>query len=150
MFTLYGQNDCTVNIFDHRFQVLHMDYVVAAANLYGQIFGVKGTTDHASVRNVLQGVHVPPFTPKSSVKIQLTDKELEEERKRESGDPGKSGDFFPLNTPPSHASKGFPSDLNLCVSSEKARLEELKMKLASGSLRDSAKQMWPIDFEKVG
>lgn len=97
---------------------MHMDYVVAAANLCGQIFRVKGTTDRASVRNVLQDVHVPPFTPKSSVKIQLTDKELEAERKRESGDP------------------------------EKARLEELKKRLASASLKDSAKQMWPIDFEK--
>lgn len=87
-----------------------MDYVVAAANLYGQIYGVRGTTDRASVRSVLQGVHVPPFTPQSSVKIQLTDKELEEDRKRESADPGKSGDFFPpyhlTSTPPA----GFPSD----------------------------------------
>lgn len=94
-----------------------MDYVVAAANLCGQIFRVKGTTDRASVRNVLQDVHVPPFTPKSSVKIQLTDKELEAERKRESGDPGKSGDFFPpLNTSTSPP-LGFPFCFNpLCVS----------------------------------
>lgn len=76
-----------------------MDYVVAAANLHAQIFGVEGTADLASVRNLLQGVHVPPFTPKSSVKIQLTDKELEEERSRESGGPGKSGDFFSPNPP---------------------------------------------------
>lgn len=78
---------------------MHLDYVVAAANLYAQIFRVRGTTDRASVQNVLQGVHVPPFTPKSSVKIQLTDKDLEAERKRESGDPGKSGDFFFSWTP---------------------------------------------------
>lgn len=123
-----------------------MDYVVAAANLYAQIFAVKGPSDQASVRNVLQGVHVPPFTPKSSVKIQLTDKELEEERKRESGDPGKSGDFFFPKHPPTLTP---PPDRNLYVSAEKARLEELKMKLASVSLSDSAKQMWPIDFDKV-
>lgn len=36
------------------------------------------------------------------------------------------------------------------MSPEKARLEELKKRLASASLKDSAKQMWPIDFEKVG
>lgn len=96
---------------DHLFQALHLDYVVAAANLYGQIFGVKGTTDRVSIRNVLQGVHVPPFTPKSSVKIHLTDKEMEEER--ESSDPGKLGDFFPkgLTSP-----LGFPSCFYcLCV-----------------------------------
>lgn len=85
---------------------MHMDYVVAAANLCGQIFRVKGTTDRASVRNVLQDVHVPPFTPKSSVKIQLTDKDLEAEKKRESGDPGKSGDppHKHLNFPPTRLS----------------------------------------------
>lgn len=122
-----------------------MDYVVAAANLYGQIYDVSGTSDHASVRNVLQGVHVPPFTPKSSVKIQLTDKELEEERKRESGDPGKSGIYFFFWL--KHPKKKVKTS---SVSPEKARLEELKMKLASASLKDSAEQMLPIDFEKVG
>lgn len=70
-----------------------MDYVVAAANLYGQIHGVKGTRDYAYVRKILGNVHVPPFTPKSSVKIQLTDKELEEEKNKDSDDAGKSGDF---------------------------------------------------------
>lgn len=39
----------------------------------------------------------------------------------------------------------------LCVFAPgKARLEELKEKLVSPSLKGSAKQMSPIDFEKVG
>ncbi|XP_037535723.1 ubiquitin-like modifier-activating enzyme 1 [Nematolebias whitei] len=79
----------------------HMDYVVAAANLYGQLFGIKGTRDLASTRKVLEKVQVPSFTPKSSVKIHLTDKEMEEERKKEGDD------------------------------SDKARLEELNGKLSS-------------------
>lgn len=38
----------------------------------------------------------------------------------------------------------------LCVfAPEKAQLEKLKAKLASPSLKSSAKQMYPIDFEKV-
>lgn len=67
-----------------------MDYVVAAANLYGQLFGIKGTRDFTSTRNVLAKVQVPSFTPKSSVKIHLTDKEMEEERGKEVDDSGES------------------------------------------------------------
>ncbi|XP_076597924.1 ubiquitin-like modifier-activating enzyme 1 [Chaetodon auriga] len=79
----------------------HMEYVVAAANLYGQIYGIKGTKDFASIRKLLENVEVPSFTPRSSVKIHLTDEEMEEDRERESDD------------------------------AEKARLEELKGNLAS-------------------
>ncbi|XP_051270143.1 ubiquitin-like modifier-activating enzyme 1 [Dicentrarchus labrax] len=96
----------------------HMEYVVAAANLYGQIYGIKGTRDCTSIREILEKVHVPPFTPKSSVKIHVTDKEMKEAKERDSDD------------------------------AEKARLEELKGKLASPSMKSSAKQMYPIDFEK--
>lgn len=96
----------------------HMDYVVAAANLYGQIYGVNGAIDRASVRNILETVSVPSFAPKSSVKIHLTDKEMEEDKQKGSDD------------------------------DEKARLEELKATLAPSTLRRSAMQMNPIDFEK--
>ncbi|KAM7006559.1 ubiquitin-like modifier-activating enzyme 1 [Tautogolabrus adspersus] len=95
-----------------------MDFVVAAANLYGQIYGITGTRDSASVRNILENVSVPTFTPKSSVKIHLTDKEMEEDKEKDRDD------------------------------AEKARLEEFKEKLASPSLKGSAMQMFPMDFEK--
>uniref|UniRef100_A0A7N5ZW35 E1 ubiquitin-activating enzyme n=1 Tax=Anabas testudineus TaxID=64144 RepID=A0A7N5ZW35_ANATE len=81
----------------------HMEYVVAAATLYD------------STREILKNIRVPSFTPKSSVKIHLTDKEMQEDKEKQS---------------------------------EKAKLEELKAKLASPSLKVSAKQMYPIDFEK--
>ncbi|XP_036957523.1 ubiquitin-like modifier-activating enzyme 1 [Acanthopagrus latus] len=96
----------------------HMEYVMAAANLYGQIYGINGTRDFASIRKILEGVHVPSFTPKSSVKIHVTDKEMEEDK-----------------------AKGTDE-------ADQARLEELKGKLASPSLKGSAVQMYPIDFEK--
>lgn len=64
-----------------------MDYVVAAANLYGQIYGIVGTRDCSAIRSILERVHIPAFTPKSTVKIHLTDKEMEEER--ESGNLGE-------------------------------------------------------------
>ncbi|XP_068450292.1 ubiquitin-like modifier-activating enzyme 1 [Clinocottus analis] len=96
----------------------HMDYIVAAANLYGKIFGISGTRDHSSIMKILERVHVPSFTPKSSVKIHLTDKEMEEEKQQDGDD------------------------------AEKERLEELKGKLASPSLKSSFMEMYPIDFEK--
>lgn len=55
-----------------------MDYVVAAANLYAQIFGIKGTRDRVSIRKMLADVAVPPFAVTSSVRIHLTDQEMEE------------------------------------------------------------------------
>ena len=65
-----------------------MDYVVAAANLYGQIYGISGTRDPVSIRELLKEVHVPSFTPNSSVKIHVTDKEMEEEKEKDCDDAG--------------------------------------------------------------
>lgn len=71
-------------------QNTHMEYVVAAANLYGQIHGIDGTRDCTSIRIILEKVAVPPFTPSSSVRIDLTDDgEMMEGRDRESDDAGK-------------------------------------------------------------
>ncbi|XP_053724431.1 ubiquitin-like modifier-activating enzyme 1 isoform X1 [Synchiropus splendidus] len=94
----------------------HLDYVVAAANLYAQIYKLQGSSDRPSIRRTLEKVHVASFTPSSSVKIHLTDQEMEEEKAKDSDD------------------------------TDKARLEELKGLLAS--LRPSAAEMYPIDFEK--
>lgn len=52
---------------------------MAAANLYGQIYGITGSRNRADIQSVLQGVKVPEFTPKSSVKIAETDQQLKEE-----------------------------------------------------------------------
>lgn len=54
-----------------------MDYVVAAANLFAQTYGVQGSTDRAGVIKVLQDVKVPVFTPRSGVKIHVSDQELQ-------------------------------------------------------------------------
>lgn len=56
----------------------HMDYIVAAANLYGQTYGFSGSTDRALIREILERITVPDFTPEQSVKIAVTDEELEE------------------------------------------------------------------------
>lgn len=58
-----------------------MDFVVAAANLYAQIYGLVGTADRVSIKQILDHLAVPPFIPKSSARIHLTDEEMEEEKK---------------------------------------------------------------------
>lgn len=54
-----------------------MDYIVAAANLFAQTYGVQGSTDRAGVIKILQDVKVPVFTPRSGVKIHVSDQELQ-------------------------------------------------------------------------
>uniref|UniRef100_A0A3Q2QZ93 E1 ubiquitin-activating enzyme n=1 Tax=Fundulus heteroclitus TaxID=8078 RepID=A0A3Q2QZ93_FUNHE len=124
----------------------HMEFVMAAANLYGQIYGIKGRRDVAAIRKTLEKVQVPAFSPKSSVKIHLTDKEMEEDRKKEADDTGKlaSGAFDSF--PPLNVIAPHPRLLSVS-SADKARLAELKGKLSS---LNGSGQMYPVDFEKVG
>nr|XP_008505284.1 PREDICTED: ubiquitin-like modifier-activating enzyme 1 [Equus przewalskii] len=56
---------------------LHLDYVMAAANLFAQAYGLMGSRDRAAVATLLQSVQVPEFTPKSGVKIHVSDQELQ-------------------------------------------------------------------------
>uniref|UniRef100_W8CC53 Ubiquitin-like modifier-activating enzyme 1 n=2 Tax=Monodelphis domestica TaxID=13616 RepID=W8CC53_MONDO len=56
---------------------LHLDYIMAAANLFAQTYGLTGSKDRAAVATLLQTVHIPKFTPKSGVKIHVSDQELQ-------------------------------------------------------------------------
>uniref|UniRef100_A0A452T4A0 Ubiquitin-like modifier-activating enzyme 1 n=1 Tax=Ursus maritimus TaxID=29073 RepID=A0A452T4A0_URSMA len=56
---------------------LHLDYVMAAANLFAQTYGLMGSQDRAAVAILLQSVHIPEFTPRSDVKIHVSDQELQ-------------------------------------------------------------------------
>lgn len=53
----------------------HMDFIIAAANLRAENFGLKGSSDVAFIRQVLHTVVVPPFAPRSGVKIAVTEGE---------------------------------------------------------------------------
>ncbi|KAF7331853.1 Ubiquitin activating enzyme [Mycena kentingensis (nom. inval.)] len=52
---------------------LHLQYIVAAANLHAFNYGLRGETDPAIFRKVADSVIVPEFTPKSGVKIQVNE-----------------------------------------------------------------------------
>ena len=53
-----------------------MDYVMAGANLYAQTYGMPGSTDRAALGKILQEINIPVFTPRSGVKIHVSDQEL--------------------------------------------------------------------------
>ncbi|XP_056446749.1 ubiquitin-like modifier-activating enzyme 1 [Gadus chalcogrammus] len=55
---------------------LHMDYVMAGANLYAQTYGMPGSTDRAALAKILQEINIPVFTPRSGVKIHVSDTEM--------------------------------------------------------------------------
>ncbi|KAJ3103441.1 hypothetical protein HDU97_010187 [Phlyctochytrium planicorne] len=54
---------------------VHLDFVIAAANLHAFNYGITGRRDADYFKAVLKGVAVPSFTPKSGVKIQVQENE---------------------------------------------------------------------------
>ncbi|KAJ7507482.1 ubiquitin activating enzyme [Mycena galericulata] len=54
---------------------VHLGYIVAAANLHAFNYGLRGETDPAIFRKVVDSVIVPEFTPRSGVKIQINENE---------------------------------------------------------------------------
>ncbi|XP_077891556.1 ubiquitin-like modifier-activating enzyme 1 isoform X2 [Ictidomys tridecemlineatus] len=56
---------------------LHLDYVMAAANLFAQTYGLAGSQDRVAVTSLLQSLPVPKFIPKSGIKIHVSDQELQ-------------------------------------------------------------------------
>jgi len=67
----------------------HFDFIVAAANLRANMFGIKGRTDEEYLLQVLQNVIVPDFTPKDGVKIASTDAEAKESENAQAAAPAE-------------------------------------------------------------
>ncbi|KAI8895600.1 hypothetical protein BC833DRAFT_600708 [Globomyces pollinis-pini] len=61
-------------VFDHD-NSLHMDFIIATANLHAFNFGLTGTRDVEVVKNVVKNVLVPDFVPKQGVKIAVVEAE---------------------------------------------------------------------------
>ncbi|KAM0725118.1 Ubiquitin-like modifier-activating enzyme 1 [Formica fusca] len=55
---------------------LHMDYIMAAANLKAKVYGIPTNRDR-DIAEILAIVKVPEFTPKSGVKIAETDSQVQ-------------------------------------------------------------------------
>lgn len=62
--------------FDSKVE-LHLDYIVSAANLKAEVYGIPQNRDRAAVAAMVDAVVVPEFVPRSGVKIAVTDAEAE-------------------------------------------------------------------------
>lgn len=72
-----GPKRCPHHIEFNAKEPLHMDYVVAAANLRAAMFGLPSCTDREQIAKVLATVRVPEFVPRSGVRIAITDAEAQ-------------------------------------------------------------------------
>jgi len=52
---------------------VHLDYIIAAANLHAFNYGLHGNADLNLYAKVASAVKVPEFVPKSNIKVQITD-----------------------------------------------------------------------------
>lgn len=71
-------------VFDHNNvmiinQPLHLDFIIAAANLHAFNFGLKGERDPQVFKKVLASVIVPEFSPKQGVKIAVVEAEANQQ-----------------------------------------------------------------------
>lgn len=56
---------------------LHVDYVMAAANLKAEVYGIPQVRDRQVVIDMVDKIEIPEFVPKSGIKIAVTDAEAE-------------------------------------------------------------------------
>ena len=54
-------------------QPTHLAYIIAGANLHAFNYGLRGETDPAYFRKIVDTIIVPEFTPRSGVKVQIND-----------------------------------------------------------------------------
>ena len=71
---------------------LHLDFVVAAANLLAAVHGIEGSRDREAIGSLVSGVKVEAFKAKEGVKIAANDSEAQSMAQSEST--GNFKDFF--------------------------------------------------------
>lgn len=75
----------TIIAFDVN-QKLHIDFIVSAANLYAEMFGIEQQRDAVTIIERVQSVEVPDFVPSTTLKIPVNDSEIEEPKKDDDDD----------------------------------------------------------------
>ncbi|KAJ1898832.1 E1 ubiquitin-activating protein, partial [Kickxella alabastrina] len=68
---------------------LHVDFIVAAANLHAFNYGLKGSHDREHIRDAATAVRIPKFEPKSGVKIQVNENDNAAESGNNGTDPSQ-------------------------------------------------------------
>lgn len=64
---------------------LHFDYIISAANLKAEIYGLEQIRDPETIRKMVQTIEVPPFKPKSGIKIAENDTALQAQQNENGG-----------------------------------------------------------------
>uniref|UniRef100_A0AAG5DLB0 E1 ubiquitin-activating enzyme n=1 Tax=Anopheles atroparvus TaxID=41427 RepID=A0AAG5DLB0_ANOAO len=58
---------------------LHLDYIHATANLKAEVYGIPQQRNRDTIKKLVMAVEVPKFTPRSGVKIAVTDAGMQAE-----------------------------------------------------------------------
>ncbi len=68
---------------------VHMDFVVAAANMLASVYGIEGSRNREMIGGIVAGIKVKPFKPREGVKIAVNDSEAQSMAQSESTDQDK-------------------------------------------------------------
>ena len=72
-----GPKKCPKPLVFDSTNVLHMDFIAAAANLRATVYGIDVNRDRTVIQNIVDGIEIPPFVPRSNVRIAANDAEAE-------------------------------------------------------------------------
>lgn len=72
-----GPKRCPVPLDFDVANPLHLDYIVAAANLKAAVYGLPYNRNRDEISSIVATIHVPEFIPKSGVKIAETDSQVQ-------------------------------------------------------------------------
>jgi ubiquitin-activating enzyme E1 len=70
-----GPKRCPHNLTFSVEDPMHLDYVVAAANLKAYVYSIPQVRDRQKIRDILAKIPVPEFAPRSGIKIAVNDSE---------------------------------------------------------------------------
>lgn len=72
-----GPKRCPLPLTFDASDPLHMDYIVAGANLKAAVYGLPRNRNIQEIEKILASITVPEFIPKSGVKIAETDSQVQ-------------------------------------------------------------------------
>lgn len=70
-----GPKRCPHNLVFDAEDPMHLDYIVAAANLKAYVYGIAQVRDRQKIIDILGQIQIPAFVPKSGIKIAMNDAE---------------------------------------------------------------------------